>query len=55
MDKPNYTWPKVEDYEKEIGQQVNMAFKMGWEMARTTNEMLEQLMKNSEGDEENAN
>lgn len=29
MEKSDYTWPTVEDYEKEIGQQVNLAFKMG--------------------------
>jgi hypothetical protein len=47
MEKPDYTWPTVEDYEKQIGQQVNLAFKMGWEMARTTNDFLKQLAENS--------
>lgn len=47
MEKPDYTWPTIKDYEKEIGQQVNLAFKMGWEMARTTNDFLKQLAENS--------
>ena len=44
---PDYAWPTVEDYEKEIGHKVNEAFKIGWAMARTTNNMFQQLADNA--------
>jgi hypothetical protein len=34
---PDYAWPTVADYEKDVGFKVNEAFKMAWTMARTTN------------------
>jgi hypothetical protein len=34
---PDYAWPTVADYEKDVGFEVNEAFKMAWAMARTTN------------------
>ena len=33
----DYAWPTVADYEKDVGFPVNQAFKMAWNMARTTN------------------
>ena len=36
----DYSWPTVEDYEECVGFKVNQAFRMGWEMARTTDTML---------------
>ena len=41
--EPHYAWPTITDYEKDVGFQVNEAFKMGWNMARTTNNFLNQL------------
>ena len=37
---PNYAYSTMEEYESIVGFKVNDAFKMGWDMARTTNEML---------------
>ena len=39
----DYTWPTVADYENDVGFKVNQAFKMAWDMARTTNSFLNQL------------
>lgn len=47
QESSDYTWPQVSDYENEVGSQVNMAFKMGWQMSRTTNTMLRKLMGDS--------
>jgi hypothetical protein len=41
--QPDYAWPTVEDYEKEVGFKVNDAFKAAWTMARTTNGFLKQM------------
>ena len=38
--EPDYAWPTVADYEKDVGIEVNQAFKMAWNMARTTNKMM---------------
>lgn len=38
--KPDYSWPTVADYEKDVGFPVNDAFRIGWNMARTTDTML---------------
>jgi len=40
---PDYAWPTVADYEKDVGFEVNQAFKMAWNMARTTNGFLNLL------------
>jgi hypothetical protein len=37
--KPDYAWPTVQDYEREVGYEVNDTFKGAWAMARTTNDM----------------
>ena len=37
---PNCAYSTIEEYESIVGFKVNDAFKMGWDMARTTNEML---------------
>lgn len=37
---PDYTWPTIADYEREIGFKVNQSVKMGWAMAHTTNQMI---------------
>jgi len=36
---PDYAWPTVADYEKDVGFEVNEAFTMAWAMARTTNSL----------------
>lgn len=41
--EPDYAWPTVADYEKDVGFEVNQTFKMAWDMARTTNSFLNQL------------
>jgi hypothetical protein len=38
--EPEYAWPTVADYERDVGFQTNEAFRMAWGMARTTNKML---------------
>jgi len=38
--EPEYAWPTVADYERDVGFQTNEAFRMAWVMARTTNKML---------------
>lgn len=48
----DYAWPTVEDYEKEIGLEVNAAFKIGWAMGRTTNGFLQQLADNASSTQE---
>lgn len=40
---PDYAWPTIEDYEKEVGFKVNEAFKAAWTMARTTNDLFKQM------------
>jgi hypothetical protein len=37
--EPEYAWPTVADYERDVGFQTNEAFRMAWDMARTTNKM----------------
>ena len=44
---PDYAWPTVADYEKDVGFEVNDAFKMAWDMARTTNALFIQVEKNT--------
>ena len=40
---PDYAWPTIEDYEKEVGFEVNEAFRAAWAMARTTNDLFKQM------------
>jgi len=40
---PDYAWPTVADYEKDVGFEVNEAFKAAWNMARTTNDLFSQM------------
>ena len=40
---PDYAWPTIEDYEKEVGFEVNDAFRAAWTMARTTNDLFDQM------------
>jgi hypothetical protein len=40
---PDYAWPTIADYEKEVGFKVNEAFKAAWTMARTTNDLFDQM------------
>ena len=40
---PDYAWPTIEDYEKEVGFKVNEAFRAAWTMARTTNDLFKQM------------
>jgi len=44
---PDYAWPTIEDYEKEVGFEVNDAFKAAWTMARTTNDLFKQMGENT--------
>jgi hypothetical protein len=39
---PDYAWPTIADYEKEVGFEVNIAFRSAWAMARTTNDIFKQ-------------
>lgn len=43
----DYAYPTVEDYEEIVGFKVNEVFKMGWDMARTTNSLFKILAENS--------
>jgi hypothetical protein len=43
MAQPDYAWPTIADYEKEVGFEVNDAFKAAWTMARTTNDLFKQM------------
>jgi hypothetical protein len=43
---PDYAWPTIADYEKEVGFEVNDAFKAAWTMARTTNDLFKQMGAN---------
>jgi hypothetical protein len=40
---PDYAWPTIADYEKEVGFAVNDMFKAAWSMARTTNDLFTQM------------
>ena len=40
---PDYAWPTIADYEKEVGFEVNIAFRSAWAMARTTNDLFRQM------------
>ena len=44
---PDYAWPTIEDYEKEVGFKVNIAFRSAWAMARTTNDLFNQMGENT--------
>jgi hypothetical protein len=44
--QPDYAWPTIEDYEKEVGFEVNIAFRSAWAMARTTNDLFKQMGEN---------
>ena len=44
---PDYAWPTIADYEKEVGFEVNDAFKAAWTMARTTNDLFKQIGANT--------
>ena len=54
MNKPEYAYKSIEEYEEIIGAKVSNTFRFGWTMARTTMEHLGQLAKNSGGVMENA-
>ena len=40
---PDYAWPTIADYEKEVGFEVNIAFRSAWTVARTTNDIFKQM------------
>jgi hypothetical protein len=44
---PDYAWPTIEDYEKEVGFEVNIAFRSAWAVARTTNDLFKQMGENT--------
>jgi len=41
--QPDYAWPTIADYEKEVGFEVNIAFRSAWAVARTTNDLFKQM------------
>jgi hypothetical protein len=45
--EPDYAYPTIEGYEEITGFKVNDTFKMGWVMARTTNDLFKQMEKNT--------
>jgi hypothetical protein len=45
--QPDYAWPTIEDYEEEVGFEVNIAFRSAWAMARTTNDLFKQMGENT--------
>jgi hypothetical protein len=50
---PDYAWPTIADYEADSGFTVNEAFKRGWQMARTTNDLFQQMAEQAnKGNEE---
>ena len=49
---PDYAWPTIEDYENDVGFKVNDVFKIGWDMARTTNSFLTQLSEQTQENED---
>jgi hypothetical protein len=44
VQEPTFVWRKIADYEKEIGGVVNQVFRMGWDMARTTDATIAALL-----------
>ena len=45
--EPDYAYPTIEEYEELTGFKVNDTFRMGWVMARTTNDLFKQMEKNT--------
>jgi len=45
--EPDYAYPTIEGYEEITGFKVNDTFRMGWAMARTTNDLFKQMEKNT--------
>lgn len=43
----DYAYPTIEEYEELTGFKVNDTFRMGWAMARTTNDLFRQMEKNT--------
>jgi hypothetical protein len=41
--EPDYAWPTIADYEKEVGFAVNDTFKAAWKMARATNDLFTRM------------
>jgi hypothetical protein len=44
---PDYAYPTIEGYEEITGFKVNDTFRMGWAMARTTNDLFKQMEKHT--------
>lgn len=49
MNTDDYTYKTVEDYEKILGHKVADPFRVGWQMARTTNAQLGIMVDKSFG------
>ncbi len=45
--EPDYAYPTIEGYEEITGFKVSDTFRMGWAMARTTNDLFKQMEKNA--------
>jgi len=43
--EPDYAYPTIEGYEEITGFKVSDTFRMGWAMARTTNDLFRQMEK----------
>ena len=43
--EPDYAYPTIEDFEEITGFKVSDTFRMGWAMARTTNDLFRQMEK----------
>jgi hypothetical protein len=48
LPKPDYAYPTIEEYEELVGFKVNDAFKMGWSMARTTNDLFKEMKEKAD-------
>jgi hypothetical protein len=46
--EPDYAYPTIEEYEEITGFKVNDTFRMGWAMARATNDVFKQMEKQNE-------
>jgi hypothetical protein len=49
--EPDYAYKTIEEYEEIVGFEVGQPFKMGWAMARTTNDLFKQMSDQMEKDQ----
>jgi len=53
LEKGDYVYKTLDEYEQIVGVKANIAFQLGWDMARITNDMLAQVVYNSDIEGEN--